>query len=220
MIPRSFCTRRLFFLLVALLAIPAAAFAQPARSWAALYNEGGLELAGCATCADNFIDFRAYVRGRQAMAADAAGNVYVTGVTTAGATEDVLTVKYNSQGVVQWAVTYDGGDADQGFAVAVDASGNVYVTGRSWMDSEYGGPQGYLLAVKYNASGVQQWATTDTLGVLSAGFALAVDGSGNVYIAGEYYSSGSDLHMIKTFKLNTAGAIQWTRTAFYGYDYE
>jgi hypothetical protein len=220
MISRSSRSRRLFFLLVALLAIPAAALAQPVRSWAVHYNEGGLELAGCPTCADNFIDFRAYVRGRQAMAADAAGNVYVTGVTTAGATEDVLTVKYNSQGVVQWAVTYDGGDADQGFAVAVDAGGNVYVTGRSWMDSEYGGPHGYLLAVKYNASGVQQWATTHFLGVLSAGFALAVDGSGNVYVAGEYYSGSSDLHTIITVKLNTAGAIQWTRTAFYGYDYE
>ncbi len=226
MIPRSFCARRRSFvrlsaglLLVALL-IPAVLAAQPARSWAVHYNEGGFEEAGCAGCFDNFIDFKAYVRGRQALAADATGNTYVTGVTTAGATEDVLTVKYNSQGVVQWAVTYDGGDADQGFAVAVDSAGNVYVAGRSWMDSQYGGPHGYLLAVKYNASGVQQWATTLSLGVLSAGFAVAVDGSGNVYVAGEYYSGNSDLHTILTVKLNTAGAIQWTRTAFYGYDYE
>jgi hypothetical protein len=224
MIPRSFCTRRPSFvrlagLLLVSLLIPAALVAQPSRSWAVPYNEGGFEVAGCAGCFDNFLGFEAYVRGRQALAADAAGNVYVTGVTTAGATEDVLTVKYNSQGVVQWAVTYDGGDADQGFAVAVDSAGNVYVAGRSWTETQYG-LHGYLLVVKYNASGVQQWATWDVQGVLSAGFAVAVDGSGNVYVAGEYYSGNSDLHTMITVKLNAAGAIQWSNGAFYGYDYE
>ncbi|HWN44120.1 MAG TPA: SBBP repeat-containing protein, partial [Thermoanaerobaculia bacterium] len=222
MIPRSFCTRRPSFvrlagLLLVSLLIPSALVAQPSRSWAVPYNEGGFEVAGCAGCADNFLGFKAYVRGRQALAADAAGNTYVTGVTTAGATEDVLTVKYNSQGVVQWAVTYDGGDADQGFAVAVDSAGNVYVAGRSWTETQYG-LHGYFLVVKYNASGVQQWATWDVQGVLSAGFAVAVDGSGNVYVAGEYYSGNSDLHTMITVKLNAAGAIQWSNGAFYGYD--
>ncbi|MFL6199924.1 MAG: hypothetical protein ACJ76J_12150 [Thermoanaerobaculia bacterium] len=224
MIPCSFCTRRLSLvrlagLLLVSLLIPSALVAQPARSWAVRYDEGGLELAGCPTCSDNFIGFKAYVRGRQAIAADAAGNVYATGSTNAGATGDVLTVKYDPQGVVQWAVAYDGGDADEGFAVTVDADGNVYVAGRSWVDSQYGA-QGYLLAVKYDASGVQQWATRYVSGVLSAGFAVAVDGSGNVYVAGEYYSSTDDRHIMLTQKLDAAGAIQWTRGAFYGYDYE
>ncbi|HWN42772.1 MAG TPA: hypothetical protein VNW71_11155, partial [Thermoanaerobaculia bacterium] len=48
----------------------------------------------------------------------------------------------------------------------------------------------------------------------------AVDGSGNVYVAGEYYSGNSDLHTMITVKLNAAGAIQWSNGAFYGYDYE
>jgi hypothetical protein len=208
MIPRSSCTRRLFFLLVALLAIPAAAFAQPARSWAAHYNDGAV--AGCTTC---------NIRGRQALAADAAGNAYFTGFSNAGATSDVLTVKYNSQGVVQWAVTYDGGDSDSGAAVAVDANGNVYVTGESWVESYYGLHE-YVLVLKYNASGVLQWATRWVSGVLSSGSALAVDGSGNTYVAGDYYSSVDDLYKMMTLKLNAAGALQWYRFGFYGYDYE
>lgn len=207
------------WLAAGLFLLPTLLSAQPSLSWSVRHDEGGFEQAGCATCFDNFLGFKANVRGRQAIAADAAGNVYVTGVTTAGATEDVLTVKYNSQGVMQWAVTYDGGEADQGFAVTVDASGNVYVTGRSWTETQYG-LHGYLLAVKYNASGVQQWATRYVSGVLSAGFAVAVDGSGNAYVAGEYYSGSSDLHSMFTVKVNAAGAIQWTRLAFYGYDYE
>ena len=205
--------------LAVLFFLPTLLPAQPSRSWAVRHDEGGIEQAGCATCFDNFLGFKPYIRGRQAIAADAAGNVYVTGVTTAGGTQDVLTVKYDSQGAVQWAVTYDGGDADQGFAVTVDAHGNVYVTGRSWTETQYG-LHGYLLVVKYNASGVQQWATWYVSGVLSAGFAAAVDGSGNVYVAAEYYSGNSDLHTMITVKLNAAGAIQWSRTAFYGYDYE
>jgi len=225
MTPRSFCSRRPSFvrlarLLLVSLLIPAVLVAQPTRSWGVHYNAGGFELAGCATCTDNFISFKAYVRGRQALAADAAGNAYVTGFTTAGATQDVLTVKYNSQGVVQWAATYDGGDIDRGFAVAVDGSGNVYVAGQSWAESFFGEPLGYVLVIKYNASGVQQWATRYVSGVLSAGFALAVDGSGNAYVAGEYYSSNDDLHKMMTLKFNAAGALQWYKFAFYGYDYE
>ena len=207
------------WLAAGLLLLPVLLQAQATRSWAVPYDEGGFEMAGCATCWDNFLGFREYIRGRQALAVDAAGNSYVTGVTTAGATEDVLTVKYNPQGVVQWAVTHDGGDIDRGFAVAVDGSGNVYVAGQSWTETQFG-TQGYLLVVKYNASGVEQWATRYVSGVLSAGFSLAVDGSGNPYVAGEYYSSTDDRHIMLTQKLNTAGAVQWTRFAFFGYDYE
>lgn len=221
MIPRSFGTRRPSFvqllaglLLVALAAllIPAVLAAQPARSWAVHYNDGGL--GSCPTC---------NVRGRQSLAvdaADAAGNAYFTGISTAGATEDVLTVKYNSQGVVQWAVTYDGGDMDRGYAVAVDGAGNVYVAGQSWVETWNFGLQGYVLVIKYNASGVQQWATRWESGVLSSASALAVDGSGNVYVAGEYYSSGDDLYKMMTLKLDAAGTMQWYRFAFHGYDYE
>lgn len=200
-----FCSRRLSpvrlaaGLLLAVLPIPAVALAQVTRSWAVHYDEGGWEATG-------------------SIAADAAGNSYVTGVTNAGATADVLTVKYNSQGVVQWAVTYDGGDEDSGSAVAVDASGNVYVAGQSSTETQYG-MQGYVLVVKYDASGVEQWATRYVSDISSAGLVLAVDGSGNAYVAGDFYAD-DDRHLMVTLKLDTAGAIQWTRWAFYGYDYE
>lgn len=209
---------RALWLAAVLVLIPALLPAQATRSWAVPYDEGGFEMAGCATCIDNFLGFRDSIRGRQALAADTAGNAYVTGVTTAGATEDVLTVKYDSQGSVQWAVTYDGGDIDRGFAVAVDGGGNVYVSGQSWVETQFGS-QGYLLVLKYDSNGIQQWATRYVSGVLSAGFSLAVDGSGNAYVAGEYYSA-DDYHVMLTAKLATGGAIQWVRFAFHGYEAE
>jgi hypothetical protein len=220
MIARSFCTRRpspvqlaAGLLLIALL-IPAVLASQVTRSWAVHYDQGVSQGSGCSS---SFFPAGG-PNSQHDLAADAAGNAYFTGVTHAGATADILTVKYNSQGVVQWAVSYDSGSADCGHAVTVDGSGNVYVAGQSWTETDYG-EQGYVRVVKYNASGVEQWSTWYVWGILSGGFAVAVDGSGNVYVAGEYYAT-DDRHLMMTLKLNAAGAIQWVRMPFYGYDYE
>jgi hypothetical protein len=79
-----------------------------------------------------------------AIAIDAAGNAYVTGVTmssnfptTAGAfdtsfngAQDVFVTKLNAAGTTVLYSTYIGGSSnDQGLAIAVDGSGNAYVTG-------------------------------------------------------------------------------------------
>jgi hypothetical protein len=219
----SFCTRRpstvrlAAGLLLALLLIPSVLAAQVTRSWAVQYERLNDPGSGCSASFLNLGGAR--VKGRNALTADAAGNAYFTGSTYAGTTTDVLTVKYDSQGVVQWAVQYDGGSTDCGYAVAVDASGNVYVAGQSWTETGFG-EQGYVLVVKYNASGVEQWARRYVGGILSGGFTLAVDGSGNVYVAGEYYADGGELHIMMTLKLNTAGALQWLRGAHHGYEYE
>src|ERR1051325_5656150 len=95
------------------------------------------------------------------MVVDIAGNLYVTGEGIGTGTGlDILTIKYNSAGVQQWLSRYNNttfNNDDRGFAISVDASGNVYVAGLS---TGSGGPntgQDYI-TVKYNSSGVQQWA--------------------------------------------------------------
>ena len=211
-------TRSLSLTLLLLLSIPAVVSAQPARPWSVRHDEGGMEQGGCPTCETSYLPIRSQVRGRQAFAADSAGNTYVTGSTTVDGTEDVLTVKYNTQGVQQWAVLYNGEDVDRGFGVAVDASGNVYVTGQSFVENDYG-MQGQMLTIKYNPSGVQQWARRLQLPISSAGFSVAVDASGNVYVAGEHYTTGDYVSMV-TVKYSASGVSQWTRYAYYGYDYE
>jgi uncharacterized delta-60 repeat protein len=71
-------------------------------------------------------DFNEWRADDQAI--DSAGNVYVTGQTGQG---DYGTVKFNSNGELQWAITYDNGLSDAANAIALDASANVYVTGGS-----------------------------------------------------------------------------------------
>lgn len=204
--------------LLLMLLIPPSLSAQPVRSWAVAHDEGGIDRAGCANCATTYLPIRSLVRGRQALAADAAGNVYATGLTTAYGTQDVLTVKYDSHGVRQWAVSYNAGDDDRGFGVAVDGAGNVYVTGQSFADTMYG-TQGQMITLKYNSSGVLQWEARFQPAVAAAGLAVAVDASGNVYVAGEHYTTSDYVSMV-TLKYSPAGVQQWARYAYYGYENE
>ncbi|MFZ1320590.1 MAG: SBBP repeat-containing protein, partial [Ignavibacteria bacterium] len=90
---------------------------------------------------------------------DGSGNVYVTGGSwgVGGTNYDYATLKYNSDGVQQWVVRYNGLGNSYDFAnsLVIDGSGNVYVTGVS-RSSSFAGSEDYA-TLKYNSSGVQQW---------------------------------------------------------------
>ncbi len=65
---------------------------------------------------------------------DSEGNIYVTGGSFGSETNcDFLTIKYNSSGIQQWIVRYNGpaNDTDETYSIKLDHSGNVYVTGYS-----------------------------------------------------------------------------------------
>ena len=84
------------------------------------------------------------------IAVDGQGNVYVSGdsYVTPGAGTDCLIIKYNSSGVQQWVVIYNGpgNGNDYGSFMEVDGQGNVYVTG-----SSVGGGTSYDYAtIKYS----------------------------------------------------------------------
>ena len=88
----------------------------------------------------------------RAIKVDSSGNVYITGQVYLPSTNsnDMIVVKYNSSGVIQWQ-KYLGGASytDRGVGIAVDSSGNVYIGGYT-----YGvGAGGYdAFIVKYNSS--------------------------------------------------------------------
>src|SRR6266545_4809005 len=107
-----------------------------------------------------------------------------------------------------WVARYKGvvGGWDGAYAIAVDGSGNVYVTGKSVRTS---GDYDYA-TIKYNASGAQQWVTRyNGPGDSDDGaYAVAVDGSGNVYVTGYSLGSGT-IFDYATIKYNASGAQQW-----------
>ncbi len=137
-------------------------------------------------------------RGRD-LAVDALGNVYVTGFSYIGSYNDYATVKYNSDGVQQWVARYNGAglQGDDARDLELDAAGNVYVTGAS---RGFTGSYWDCATVKYNPAGLEQWAVRyDGLGGYNGDYAnaLALDASGNVYVAGASAASDDDYLTIK-----------------------
>src|SRR6266536_1354214 len=140
-----------------------------------------------------------------AIAVDGSGNVYVTGRGTGlGPLPDYATVKYDSAGQEQWVARYNGpgNGGDFANAIAVDASGNVYVTGGS-DDSD-----GYFdyATIKYNSAGQEQWVARYNRVSHDYAWAIALDGSGNVYVTGESINTNDDY---ATIKYDSAGQEQW-----------
>ncbi len=144
-----------------------------------------------------------------ALAVDAAGNVYVTGLSTGSGTfGEYATVKYDASGTELWVARYNGPlsySDDGATGIALDASGNVYVTGNSW------GPTFTDYAtIKYDASGVEQWIARydGPIGYLDFATALAVDADENVFVTG--YSEGNTTNKdYATIKYDASGVQQW-----------
>ncbi len=122
----------------------------------------------------------------------------------------LFTNAIHAQFTQELARTYNGnGDfSDKFTCITRDAAGNVYAAGSSIVTSN---SRDFLL-VKYNNSGVQQWARTldGTGNGADEATAIWVDASGNVYATGyqKGVNAGNDF---LTVKYNSAGVLQWSQ---------
>lgn len=187
------------------------------------------------------------------VAVDSLGDVYVTGEFRSAfdfdpgpqtdwhesnGEYDAFLCKYDSTGRFQWALTWGGIDNDKGWSVATDSSGDVYVTGtfNDTVDFDPGpgvdeheciGTSwiGDTFLSRFDSAGAFQWARTwggerdDTPG------GVAVDGAGDIYVAGTFWGTvdfdpgpGVDEHApvmndgVFLTKFDPAGTHQWART--------
>lgn len=142
-----------------------------------------------------------------AIAVDSSGNAHIVGY--ASNSGNIVVAKYNSSGTIQWQRTLNGSADDYGAGITVDSSGNVYITGYT---ASQGAGDTDALIVKYNSSGTLQWQRS--LGGTSSdsGTAIAIDSSGNVYIAGYTRPDPSAAVNCLLAKYDSSGTIQWQRS--------
>jgi hypothetical protein len=149
------------------------------------------------------------------IAVDSSGNAYVVGHTTnstnfptqspfqgtyGGGNYDAFVTRLNISGSALEYSTYLGGSNwDEGFGIAVDSSGNAYVTGRTYStnfptQNPYQGTHGGggldAFVTKLNSAGSALSYSTYLGGSGDdGGFDIAVDSSGNAYVAGYTFST-------------------------------
>ena len=147
---------------------------------------------------------------------DAAGNVYVTGYsnrTSAGGSEDIVTIKYNSAGDQQWLNRFNSAtdDSDEGYGLEVTAAGDVLVLGETYDFS-----QSKMLVHRINgATGDTMW--TKDLSSVDADRgeypeSIKLDSGGNIILSGMLYDEVS--YNVDAFvaKLDPEAVLQWSKT--------
>lgn len=153
---------------------------------------------------------------------DQNGNLYIGGETTISAYAVYLTLKYNRNGVQQWAKIYDApGNGDNNLnGIAVDKIYNVlFVTGGATTN----GIQ-VATTIKYNVmTGDSIWVKKDSGSYSRANnSSIIVDSSGFIYTTGGTYNLGLFPFDIITRKYTEQGNAVWTMTyngPFNGIDY-
>jgi hypothetical protein len=180
---------------------------------------------------------------------DASHNVYLSGyansnnsIATTGAHQtvfnggnwDAFLVKFDGNGVRQWGTYYGGMGKEIGFSCTTDSSGNIFMTGYTDSNSgtviatpgsyqtAYGGGAWDGFLVKFNNTGVRQWATYVGGSGEDRGYSCSTDPSGNVYMSGISESTtaiaslashqanhGGGIYDACLVKFNSSGTYQW-----------
>ncbi len=142
---------------------------------------------------------------------DASGTIYLCGITrstngistpgahqeTKGASANFLDgflVKFNADGIRQWATYYGGSNSNESYACPIDANGNIYLSGITKSTNAIATPSSYqpnfgggvydAYIAKFNSDGVRQWGTYFGSTGDDYGYNSVLDNIGNIYLAG------------------------------------
>ncbi len=133
------------------------------------------------------------VTAKRALAIDPQGYAVVTGCGRGPERDEMVTARFDPDGVLQWVARYNGpgGGNDRGRAVTVDSVGDVYVTGES-----AGIATGLdYVTIRYDRdTGAEVWvsrydgpASGDDLAT-----AISIDATGDVVVTGRSQGSGAE----------------------------
>ncbi len=149
---------------------------------------------------------------------DDAGNVYSIGHSNGFSQSgdyDVHTTKLDSEGNIVWETTFGTPEQDYVFRGDVDAAGNVYATGRTAgnLGADSQGSSDAFVSKQAPDTGEVIWVQQLGTSSEDSSYAVEVDASGNVYMAGFTYgdlegesAGGSDAFIAK---YDADGTLLW-----------
>jgi hypothetical protein len=167
----------------------------------------------------------------RAIAADALGNVFITGVfygtadfdpnsglhnLVSSGSGDIFITKLDTAGDLVWAKAMGGPSDDRGGAIAIDLLNDIYITG--WFSStadfnpdavthylaSAGGSDIFIL--KINSGGNYLWAKNTGSTASDNGFSIIIDSLTNLYITGVFQNTADFDFNSGTYNLNSSGA--------------
>jgi hypothetical protein len=135
--------------------------------------------------------------------ADSIGNSYIT--LSSGLNfgpYDIVTIKYNPQGVQQWLKIYNSGGNDEPRDITMDKNGFIYIAGFTSNES---------LIIKYNPNNgdtiwTRKYTETD---YRFAGISIALDNRNNIIIGGNRFHTMFNVQVFFTIKYDSAGVFKW-----------
>ncbi len=133
------------------------------------------------------------------------GDVYITGYSGINFDYHIITIKYSSNGILQWSKIYNGGSSDDSPEdIGIDKQGNIIVAG-----STFDGNYGHGLLIKYNPNGdtlfVKKYIQSPKYTSINE---IVIDDTSNIYTIGNLRKEDLTLDFL-ILKYNGNGILQW-----------
>ncbi|MBL7128489.1 MAG: SBBP repeat-containing protein [Ignavibacteria bacterium] len=171
------------------------------RQWATYYGgssgESGYSIT---TNGNNDVSITGYTNSPDFALKNPGGGAYFQSVISSS--PDVFILKFNPNGIRQWATYYGGNGDDWGNSITTDESNNILITGgcvSTDFPLENPGGGAYfqdimagvidIFILKFNPSGVRQWATYYGGDGFEKGNSISADRNNNILLTGATNSS-------------------------------
>ncbi len=140
---------------------------------------------------------------------DAAGNSYVVGTSYDGNKFEIVTIKYDSDGNVEWTHTHNGPAVglDEGVGIVIDSNGDVIIAGHHQINAtDYDIFLKKLNGATGNGLWTYSYGGTSSFDQCSD---LVVDGNDNIIVVGGVDYGGGDSRFA-VISVDNSGNLNWS----------